>query len=604
MVGVPGGAATRKALLLPVLLFLIQGVMACSASPDAWTPAVSRAHEQLWDLFDREWRARLQRNPLMATSVGDHRYNDRLPDVSLAALAEHAALRRGFLAELNAIDLDDLDDGDRINVRIFRRQIEEAIAFFEFGDHQMPINADSGFHMGFAQLHRSMPFLGTLDYQNYIARLKAAPDYFAQQIANMRAGLERGFSVPQVSLAGYEATIEPHLVDDATESVLWAPFESFPVAIPQAKHEQLQQSGRSAILEGVVPAYQAFHDFFVEEYLPRARATLAAIELPDGLAYYQEKVRSFTTLEISPGEVHQIGLDEVARIRAEMDEVVAGIEFHGSFTDFLTMLRTNPDFYPRSGAELLREASYIAKRMDGRLPKLFATLPRVPYTVEPVPDHIAPKYTSGRYVPPTEGGTEPGIYWVNVHNLDSRPFYALEALTLHEAVPGHHLQNALASEQDDQPPFRRFSYLSAFGEGWGLYSEWLGLEAGFYQDPYSNFGRLTYEMWRACRLVVDTGVHSKGWTRQQVIDYMASNTALSLHEVTTETDRYIAWPAQALAYKMGQLEILRLRRLAEERLGQAFDVRRFHDTVLVNGSVPLDVLADLVESWIEREVAG
>jgi uncharacterized protein (DUF885 family) len=375
--------------------------------------------------------------------------------------------------------------------------------------------------------------------------------------------------------------------------------------VPEGERERLRRAGRAAVMEGAVPAYRSFLRFFEDEYRPGARETLGASELPEGEDYYTFLVQKFTTLEVTPDEVHRIGLAEVERIYAEMEAVIEEVGFEGTFEEFLTFLRTDPRFYPESAEALLERASRIAKRMDAELPRFFETLPRLPYGVEPVPDHIAPKYTAGRYVSAPKGSTEAGTYWVNTYNLPSRPYYALEALSLHEAVPGHHLQGALAQELDDLPDFRQYSYISAFGEGWGLYSERLGLEAGFYTDPYSNFGRLTYEMWRACRLVVDTGLHSKGWTRQQARDYLAARTALSLHEITTETDRYIAWPGQALAYTRGELEIRALRAEAEEALGPRFDIRKFHDTVLLHGSVPLPVLAENVRRWIaEQKAAG
>ena len=340
------------------------------------------------------------------------------------------------------------------------------------------------------------------------------------------------------------------------------------------------------------------------EYIPGARTTIAASALPDGAAYYQQLVKRFTTLPLTPDQVHATGLAEVARIRAEMEDVMRSTGFTGDFAAFLTMLRTDPRFYPKTGEQLLKEGSWIAKRMDAKLPSLFGRLPRQPYGVAPVPDYLAPKYTAGRYNGNPPDGSEPGYYWLNTYALETRPLYNLEALTLHEAVPGHHLQIALANEAGDVPKFRRYSYISAFGEGWGLYSEWLGLEAGFYTDPYSNFGRLTYAMWRAARLVVDTGMHVKGWTRQQAIDYLSSNTALSLHECTTETDRYISWPGQALSYKIGELKIRELRARAEQALGPKFDRRRFHDAVLANGSVPLPVLEQQIDAFIKDRVGA
>jgi uncharacterized protein (DUF885 family) len=428
--------------------------------------------------------------------------------------------------------------------------------------------------------------------------MRAVPTFFAQHTDNMRAGLERGMTLPRAVLTGYEDTMSAHIVASAEESVFFAPFEDFPTTVAASEHERLAAEGAQAILEAVVPAYQDLYDFFIGEYVPGARETLGAYDLPDGEAYYAAQIKNFTTLDLTAEEIHEIGLAEVERIRGEMMEIIEEVEFDGTFAEFLEFLRTDPRFYPETGEELLKEASYIAKRMDAQLPRLFKTLPRLPYGVEPVPAHIAPKYTAGRYSGAPKGGTRPGFYWVNTYKLDSRTLYTLEALTLHEAVPGHHLQNALNAEQEGLPSFRQFSYLSAFGEGWGLYSEFLGLEAGFYTDPYSNFGRLTYEMWRSARLVVDTGVHAMGWTRDDVIDFLTSNTALSVHECTTETDRYISWPGQALSYKIGDLKIKELRARAEEALAEKFDIREFHDAVLLNGSIPLPVLEDQIDRFI------
>jgi uncharacterized protein (DUF885 family) len=405
-------------------------------------------------------------------------------------------------------------------------------------------------------------------------------------------------TIPRATLDGYDSTITAHVVDDPTKSVFWVPFAKFPSSVPASEQDRLRQEGRDAIMNGAVAGYRSFLDFFRNEYLPKARTTLGASELPDGRAYYALKIREFTTLNLTPEEIHKIGLDEVDRISAEMNTVMKQTGFEGDFPAFLLFLRTDPRFYAKTPEELLMRASRIAKRIDGKLPSLFKTLPRLPYTVEPVPADIAPKYTSGRYVGPAQGSTQPGIYWVNTYMLESRPLYNLEALTLHEAVPGHHLQIALSRELTDLPNFRRFSYISAFGEGWGLYCEWLGLEAGIYSDPYSNFGRLTYEMWRACRLVVDTGIHSMGWTRKQAIDYLASHTALPLHEVETEVDRYISWPGQALSYKLGQLKIRELRTYAEKQLGAKFDVREFHDVVLRDGRLPLELLDEQVKEYV------
>ena len=561
--------------------------------------AQKNAATELHTIFDEVWQFQLQENPLFATSVGVHIYGDRLSSVTPEDLLRRRRYWKATLDRLNQIDFESLSNSDQINYRIFKRTVVDRLAGYEFKSYLIPLNADSGFHTGLARLAKRVPLTTVKDYDNYISRLRAIPRYINEHIALMREGIETGMTVAKVVLDGYEVTIETHVVDEPKESVFYEPFETFPVAVPVEHQERLRVEGETAIMEAAVEGYRTFLEFFVGEYVPNARQTIGASELPNGQAYYEQQVKHYTTLDLASAEIHRIGLQEVERIHAEMTDVIANVGFEGSFADFLTFLRTDPQFYAETPEDLLKEASYIAKRMDAMLPSLFGHLPRLPYGVAPVPEHIAPKYTTGRYVGPSEGTTEPGYYWVNTYALESRPLYNLEALTLHEAVPGHHLQNAIARELEDLPNFRRFSYLSAFGEGWGLYCEWLGLEAGFYTDPYSNFGRLTYEMWRACRLVVDTGMHAMGWSRDEAMDFLASNTALPLHEVRTETDRYISWPGQALAYKMGELKIKELRRYSEEILAQDFDVREFHDVVLGNGAVPLDVLDEQVRSWVE-----
>jgi uncharacterized protein (DUF885 family) len=555
---------------------------------------------KLHALFDRTWETQLKEDPLFATSVGRHEYGDRLPSIAPADLERQYAFAKATLVELATIDRAKLPASEVVNYDMFRRQLEDAVAGYELGDYQLPFNADSGFHTGFSRLPKEVPLATAKDYDNYIARLRAWPRYVREQIAHLRAGLKRGMTVPRATLDGYDTTISAHVVDDPAKSVFWQPFEKFPSSVPASEHERLRRDGRAAVL-AAISGYAEFLDFFRKEYLPGARTTLAAYELPNGRAFYRQKIREFTSLDLTPEEIHKTGLAEVERIGAEMNTVMKQVGFQGTFAEFLVFLRTDPRFYAKTPEELLSRASRIAKRMDGKLPSLFKTLPRLPYTVEPVPADIALKYTTGRYVGAPQGSTQPGIYWVNTYKLEARPLYNMEALTLHEAVPGHHLQIALSRELENLPNFRRFSYISAFGEGWGLYSEWLGLEAGFYTDPYDNFGRLTYEMWRACRLVVDTGLHSMNWTRQQAIDYMATRTALPIHEVTTEVDRYISWPAQALAYKLGELKIKELRKRAEAALGTRFDVREFHDVVLGSGAVPLSVLEGNVDAWIAKQ---
>jgi uncharacterized protein (DUF885 family) len=556
------------------------------------------AKKRLDALLTEAWEQSLVENPLLATATGDHRFDDRLASMTMADLERRAAQSRQTLDRLLAIDPAALAPADRISRRMLELQLRDDLAAHRFGDWRIPLTSDSGFHTEIALLPREVPLATVRDYESYIARLGAIPAYFDQHVALLREGLRTGFTAPRVVLEGYDVTIRTHAVAEPEKSVFWAPFEAFPPGIPTAERERLRATGRAAIADAVLPAYRSLLDFFTREYLPGARTTTAAADLPEGRAYYEWLVRRYTTLDTTADEVHAIGLREVERIHGEMQDVIRQVGFQGSFDAFLEHLRTDPRFYARTPEDLLKQAAWIAKRMDGKLPSLFRRLPRQPYGVEPVPPDLAPKYTGGRYVGAPLDGVRAGTYWVNTYALESRPLYTLEALTLHEAVPGHHLQIALAKELEGLPAFRRHGYVDAFGEGWGLYSERLGLEAGFYTDPYANFGRLTYEMWRACRLVVDTGLHAKGWSRSQAIELMAANTALSRHEITTEVDRYISWPGQALAYKMGELKIRELRARAEKALGESFDVRAFHDAVLENGAVPLAVLEERIDAFI------
>jgi uncharacterized protein (DUF885 family) len=437
--------------------------------------------------------------------------------------------------------------------------------------------------------------------QAYLAWLADIPRYFEQQIANMRAGLAAGRTVPQVVLTGREASAGAHADGAVEDSVFFRPLARLPDSWPAAEREALQARGRVVIAQAVQPAFAAVRDFLRDDYIPGARTTIAAHDLPDGEAWYRAQIREYTTLDLSPEAIHAIGLAQVRRIRAEMQAIIDGLDFDGDFAAFLAFLRSDPQFYAQTPDQLLSRARDIAKRIDAELPRWFGTLPRRPYGVAPVPAAIAPFYTAGRYAGAPAGSNEPGWYWVNTHNLPARPLYVLPALTLHEAVPGHHLQAALAEEQGEQPAFRRSAYISAFGEGWGLYAEWLGKEMGIYQTPYEDFGRLTYEMWRASRLVVDTGMHAMGWSRERALAFMRDNTALSEHEIGTEIDRYISWPGQALAYKLGEIRLRELRARAQAQLGEDFDVRAFHDHILALGSVPLAVLDEQVLAWIERQ---
>jgi uncharacterized protein (DUF885 family) len=555
-------------------------------------------------LFAEQWQYALREDPLAATEVGDNRYNDRLPSLTPADLARRDRHAREVLERLHRIDRAPLAEPDGVSYDLFERALADAISEYRFKTYRQLITAEGGFHTDFSRLPEETP-LGTVkDYDNYVARLRAFPAYARQNTDLLREGLATGFTLPRVVMMGFTDAIAMHVVDDVSHSVFWKPFTAFPQAVPESERERLRQAGRDAIRDAVVPAYRDFLAFMRDEYIPHARLTIAAADLPDGRALYAFDVSHFTTLELTPEAIHAIGLREVERIHGEMLEVMRAVGWKQGLPEFLEFLRTDPRFYAHTPEELLKDAAYIAKRMDGKLPSLFKVLPRQPYGVEPVPADIAPKYTGGRYNGAPLDGHRAGTYWVNTYALDTRPLYNLEALTFHEAVPGHHLQIALQKELKDLPDFRRFVYVDAFGEGWGLYSEWLGIEAGFYQDPYSKFGRLSYEMWRACRLVVDTGIHAMGWSRERAIAYLDGNTALSHHEVETEVDRYIAWPGQALAYKMGEMKIQQLRHEAETALGERFDVRDFHYAVLHNGTVTLPVLERQVHEYIQAARAA
>ncbi len=518
-----------------------------------------------------------------------------LPDISLNAKQDRHAQYQAYIDQVRAFDSASLTPSQRISQTIQLYRLQNVVDQFHFQSYLVPITSEYGFHSQMLNLRFRFAFDDAQDYADYLSLLDQLPEYFAQQIAYMREGIRMGYTQPQVVLQGFEASVAAVIHTDPSNSPFFAPFLSLPDAV--ADHDALQQQAKASILLAVNPAYQAFYDFLVDEYIPNAKTSIAAKDWPNGEAYYNNRIKHYTTLDMSAREIHEVGLQEVARIRSEMQQVLDELEFEGSIADFIAFLRTDPQFYAQSSRELIAAAMVMSKRMDALLPQLFKHLPRIPYGVAPVPDDIAPKYTTGRYISP-RNDNQPGYYWVNTYALDKRPLYALPALTLHEAVPGHHLQISLANEMQDLPEVRRFTYISAFGEGWGLYSEYLGKEVGFYQTPYEEFGRLSYEMWRACRLVVDTGMHMFGWTRAQAIDYMLANTALSEHNVNTEIDRYISWPAQALAYKLGEILIRDYRAKAEAALGERFDIREFHDVVLRNGSIPLSLLEQELQDYI------
>ena len=504
-----------------------------------------------------------------------------------------------LLSELKEVNLDDASDSEQISAQLLAFVLQDRIDYFEFERFLNPLLSDSGFHVSWPYMVR--PITNYEQAKNYLRKLNALPEYTNMQLANIREGLERGVSQPRVIFNGYESTYDDHLVEDYMESFFYSPFKDLPESLTGAQRDSVLAAAKNAINGDVIPQFQRIKEFFETEYLPNTRNTIGVSETPGGSEYYQNRINFYTTsTQYTAEDIHNIGLKEVARIKAAMEEIIEEVGFEGSFSDFLSFLRTDPQFYAKNPEELLMIARDMAKRADEQLPRFFKTLPRKPYGVAPVPDAIAPKYTGGRYVGTDPESTDPGYYWVNTYDLPSRTLYTLPALTVHEAVPGHHLQGALNQELGDSiPQFRKDLYLSAYGEGWGLYTEYLAAEMGMYTTPYERFGQLTYEMWRAARLVVDTGIHAKGWTRDQVVDFMASNTALSLHEVNTETDRYISWPGQALSYKIGELKIRELRQRAEEALGADFDIREFHEVILGQGTVTLDILERRINYYIE-----
>lgn len=502
---------------------------------------------------------------------------------------------------LNKIDKAALPVSGQINLELLKYDVEEDISVYKYKMYLNPILADEGFHTGLASMG-SQVITKKTEFDNYIRRLKDIPRMIEENLALMRKGLQLGISQPRVILNGYENTYEQHIVNDYTKSVFWKPFAVKPFGINDEDWARISKEGKIAVEQYAIEGYKKIRTFFDKEYLPATRTTIGVADFPDGLAFYQDRAHHYTTTDLSYEEIYTLGLAEVARINKEMIEVMKEVKFAGTLKEFIAYLRKEPRFYATTPEQLLKEASYIAKQADGMLPQFFGKLPRQPYGVEPVPAHLAPTYTAGRYAGASIYSKRAGHYWVNTYDLKSRPLYALEALTMHEAVPGHHLQISLTQELTELPAFRRNLYVNAFGEGWGLYCEYLGTEMGFYKDPYSYFGRLTYEMWRACRLVIDVALHTKGWTREQAVNYLADNTALSMHEVNTEINRYISWPGQALAYKMGELKIKEMRKKAEEQLKDKFDIREFHDLVLSQGSVTLKILGEMVDRYISEKL--
>ncbi len=566
----------------------------------AQDPATTKA---LHDLFDREWEYDLQQEPTRASSLGDRRWNDRWPDLSLQAIQSRHQHDQEVLRNLAKIDRAKLSAADQLNYDLFKKGYEADIEEFKYRWYLVPLNQRGGIQSR-NELADSLRFETVKDYEDWIARMNAFPVYMDQTIALMREGIAARIMLPRVIMQRIPAQIDKQIVDNSDQSLFYKPFKRFPAQVPVGDQERLMRDAISAIRQHIVPSYVRFKRFFVEEYLPASYNEVGAWQMPQGDAMYAYFVRKYTTTNVTPNQVHEKGLSEVKRIRAAMQDVMNQVGFKGTLAEFFTFLRTDKRFYYDTPEELFAAYEAMSKRIDPNLVKVFKTLPRMPYGVEPIPSAIAPDTTTAYYRPAAADGSRAGTYFVNLYRPDTRPKWEMMALSLHEAVPGHHLQIALAREQGGIPNFRRFGGYTAFSEGWGLYAESLGEDMRLYNDPYSKFGQLTYEMWRAVRLVVDTGMHQMHWTRKQAIDYFMENAPKAELDIINEIDRYIAWPGQAVAYKTGELKIKELRERSSRELGAKFDLREFHEVVLSSGAVPLDVLERNVVGWIEKKKKG
>lgn len=582
-VGKQGAKMKTFGILLGTLL------LSCSIA----FAAKESADERLRAIYTEEWKWRLEEFPGLEGPTKPVPAHLSKED----AATQEARLRHweGVLRELDALPRSELSAEEGVNYEVYRREIENFVANQKFRDYEMPANSDSAFWSDFGYTARR-PFKSLLDYKNWIAQMREVPRYFQEETANMKAGLARGFTPPRATLVGREKSIATVAEGKAEENLLYTPFREPMVGVEDSEQEKLRDEAAQVIREIVQPAYAELLKFFRDEYVPHTRETIAGEALPDGKAYYRQKIREFTTLNLSADEIHQTGLAEVAKLHQQMIDVMKETRFSGEFPAFLQFLRDDPQFYAKTPDELLSRAAWIAKVFDGKSSQYFGYLPRMRFTIKPVPPDLAPFYTSGR------GGA--GIYLLNTYDLPHRPLYNLTALTLHESAPGHAFQGPIALEHKNQPDFRQHDYISAYGEGWALYCEKLGVEMGMYETPYERFGMLGYQIWRAARLVVDTGIHSKGWTREKALQYMHEYTALPEHEIETEVDRYIGWPAQALSYYLGELAIVRDREKAEKALGPRFNIRAFHDAVLELGSVPLPVLSARIDRFIAEGGKG
>ena len=589
----------NPALILIAAAWLAACATATPPPATMTAPIQPDASAALHQLFDDAWERRLRDYPVFASNLGDMRYADQWTDNSPAAIEARHQANLADLARLRAIDRDALSTDDRLNYDLFEMGLQRSIEAHPYRMFLMPIA-----HRGGLQSQHTMTNTLRLqsveDFDAWLARLARLDVQVEQAIELMQLGIAEGRMPPRILMTRVPPQIAASIADDPEESPFFNAFRRFPASVPDAERARLEAAAREVIATVVTPAYRRLQAFFEEIYLPASRDSIGVHELPEGRDYYAQLARMFTTTELTPDEIHAIGLAEVARIRAHMLAIIDAVGFEGGFDAFLEHLRTDPKFYYETGEELLLAYQAMAKRIDPLMVQLFGKLPRMPYGVRPIPMAIAPDTTTAYYSRPAADGSRAGYHFVNIYRPEVRPKYEMMALSLHEGVPGHHLQIALAQELGELPDFRRYVGFTAFSEGWGLYAEYLGEELGLYEDPYDKFGQLTYEMWRAIRLVVDTGIHHLGWSRQQAIDYFMANAAKTEADIINEIDRYIGNPGQALAYKIGELKIKALRQRAEERLGAGFDVRAFHDTVLENGAVPLNILEQFVDAWLER----
>ncbi len=579
-----------------------RGLLTIAAGLLASQAALADAGADFHALLDEAWEWYLEQNPVVASRAGDRRFNTEWGDRSLRGIEMQHLQRRDFLSRLSAIDESALSEADQLNHELFRRDLQRRIDEHRFEGFLMPFSQRGGVQNLDNQANY-LRFETVQDYEDWLERLGKIDTVIDQTIEAADRGIEKGLVLPRVLMERIPEQIAVQLVENGGDSPFYRTFEKMPDSIPAKDQDRLRATAIKRIEDTVVPAYRKLARYFEKTYLPATRESVGLSSLPNGSNWYEFLARRFTTTAMTPDEIHRTGLEEVKRIREEMQQIIDELGFEGSFQEFLAYLRTDPQFYYDNPDDLYEAYLATSKRIDPELVKLFGTLPRMPYGVKPIPDAIAPDTTTAYYSRPAADGSRAGIYWVNLYKPEVRPKYEIEVLSVHEAMPGHHLQLAIQQELGDMPDFRRYSGFTAFVEGWGLYSESLGYDLGLYEDPYSRFGALTYDMWRAVRLVVDTGIHYKGWTRQQAIDFFKDNAAKTEHDIINEIDRYIVMPGQALAYKIGQLKILALRAHAEAALGDDFDVRKFHDALLGAGALPLDILQQRMDAWLAGELA-